>query len=84
MLTVWCTKGKLMSVGCIQCSPGHFKYLIKPFRLIIAPAILQALVNDVLRVFLNNFVFVYFYNFLIFSRDLIQHKENVMKVLEHL
>lgn len=64
-----------MSVGCIQCSP---------FRLTIAPAVLEALVNDVLRVFLNNFVFVYFYNFLIFSRDLIQHKENVVKVLEHL
>lgn len=35
---------------------GHFKYLVMPFCLSIAPTVFQALVNDVLRYFLNIFV----------------------------
>lgn len=37
-----------------------------PFGLINAPAIFQALVNDVLRDMINKFVFVYFDDILIF------------------
>lgn len=38
---------------------GHFKYLVMPFGLTNAPAVFQALVNNVLRDFINRFVFVY-------------------------
>ncbi|KAL0171103.1 hypothetical protein M9458_031414, partial [Cirrhinus mrigala] len=46
---------------------GHFEYLVLPFGLANAPAIFQALVNDVLRDMINDFVFVYLDDILIFS-----------------
>lgn len=39
------------------------------FKLTKAPAVLQALVNDVLRDFLNVFVFIYLDDILIYSKD---------------
>lgn len=38
---------------------GRFEYLVMPFGLTCAPAVFQTLVNDVLRDFLNEFVFMY-------------------------
>ncbi|XP_013763718.1 RNA-directed DNA polymerase homolog [Pundamilia nyererei] len=63
---------------------GHFEYLIMPFGLTNAPAIFQALVNDVLRDFLNHFVFVYLDDILIFSRSRAEHVKHVRLVLHHL
>ncbi len=55
---------------------GHFEYQVLPFGLVNAPAVFQALVNDVLRDMLNIFVFVYLDNIQIFSRsfqEYVQH-----------
>lgn len=38
---------------------GHFEYLVMPFGLTNAPAVFQAFINDVLRDYLNQCVFVY-------------------------
>ncbi len=38
---------------------GYFEYRVLPFGLVNAPAVFQALVNDVLRDMINVFVFVY-------------------------
>ncbi len=38
---------------------GHFEYRVLPFGMVNAPAVFQALVNDVLRDMINVFVFVY-------------------------
>lgn len=63
---------------------GHFEYLIMPFSLANAPAIFQALVNDVLRDFINHFVFVYLYNTLIFSQNQQEHHSHIQQVLQRL
>ncbi len=49
---------------------GHFEYRVLPFGLVNAPAVFQALVNDVLRDMLNIFVFMYLDDILIFSPTL--------------
>ena len=63
---------------------GHFEYLVMPFGLTNAPAVFQALVNDVLRDFLNRFVFVYLDDILIYSADLLEHQRHVRMVLQRL
>lgn len=59
---------------------GHYEYLVMPFGLTNAPAVFQALVNDVLREFLNVCVFVYLDDILVFSPDLQTHVEHVRAV----
>ncbi|XP_035994550.1 uncharacterized protein LOC118563564 [Fundulus heteroclitus] len=63
---------------------GHFEYRVMPFGLCNAPAVFQALVNDVLRDFLNVFVFVYLDDILIYSRNLSEHQQHVRLVLQRL
>uniref|UniRef100_A0A3P9MQ90 Gypsy retrotransposon integrase-like protein 1 n=1 Tax=Oryzias latipes TaxID=8090 RepID=A0A3P9MQ90_ORYLA len=63
---------------------GHYEYLVMPFGLTNAPAVFQRLVNDVLRDFINRFVFVYLDDILIFSRDPVQHENHVRQVLTRL
>lgn len=45
-----------------------------PFGLTNAPAVFQALVKDVLKDFLDRFVFVYLDDILIFSKNLKEHQ----------
>ena len=56
---------------------GHYEYLVMPFGLTNAPAVFQSLVNDVLRDMLNDFVFVYLDDILIFSPDPETHIQHV-------
>ena len=63
---------------------GHFEYLVIPFGLTNAPAVFQALVNDVLRDFLNVFVVVYLDDILVFSKTATEHSRHVRQVLQHL
>lgn len=60
---------------------GHFEYLVMPFGLTNAPAVFQAMVNDVLRDFVNRCVFVYLDDILIFSETLEEHRVHVRQVL---
>lgn len=55
-----------------------------PFWLTNAPAVFQALVNDVLRDFLNHSVFVYLDDILIFPQNLEEHITHVRQVLQRL
>ncbi|KAL0172527.1 hypothetical protein M9458_032838, partial [Cirrhinus mrigala] len=63
---------------------GHFEYLVMPFGLSNAPAVFQALVNDVLRDMVNRFVFVYLDDILIFSQNERDHVQHVRRVLQRL
>jgi transposase InsO family protein len=63
---------------------GHYEYMVMPFGLTNAPASMQALVNDVLREFLDEFCVVYLDDILIYSEDKEQHIGHVKKVLSAL
>ena len=52
---------------------GHSEYLVMPFGLTNTPAFFQALLNHILRDFLNHFVFVYLDDILIFSHNHNEH-----------
>ncbi len=55
-----------------------------PFGLTNAPASFQALINDTLREFLNDFALAYLDDVLIFSTIYEQHVQHVRKVLQKL
>lgn len=63
---------------------GHFEYLVMPFGLTNAPAVFQALVNDVLRDFINRCAFVYLDDILIFSKTVAEHETHVRQILQRL
>ncbi len=63
---------------------GHYEYQVMPFGLVNAPAVFQALINDVLRDMLDKFVFVYLDDILIFSRCYQEHVQHVRIVLSQL
>lgn len=58
---------------------GHYEYEVMPFALTNAPAVFQALINDVLRDQI-----VYQNDLLIFSKTLQEHQHHVWKVLQRL
>ncbi len=63
---------------------GHFEYLVLPFGLSNAPVVFQALVNDVLRDMVDQFIYVYLDDILIFSHTLQVHVQHVRQVLQTL
>ncbi len=63
---------------------GQFEYRVLLFGLVNAPAVFQALVNDVLSDMLNIFIFVYLDDILIFSPSLQEHVLHVRRVLQRL
>lgn len=63
---------------------GHYEYKVMPFGLVNAPAVFQALINDVLREMLDKFVFVYLDDILIFSKNYQEHVQHVRQVLSQL
>ena len=58
---------------------GHFEYQVMLFGLSNAPAVFQALVNDVLRDMIDQFIYVYLDDILIFSHSLQEHVQHVSK-----
>ncbi len=61
---------------------GNYEYLVMPFGL--TNAVFQALINDILRDMLNQFVFVNLDDILIFSGSLEEHEGHVRRVLKRL
>src|SRR5271154_7105841 len=63
---------------------GHYEYLVMPFGLTNAPASFQALINQVLREYLDEFVVAYLDDILIYSPNPQEHTQHVRKVLRKL
>ena len=61
---------------------GHYEYLVKPFGLTNAPAVFQALVNDILRDMIDKYVFVYLDDILIFSKSREEHIHHVQTIFQ--
>ena len=60
---------------------GHYQYKVMPFRLVNAPATFQAMMNTILREFLDQGVVVYLDDILIYSKTLENHEALIKQVL---
>jgi len=58
-----------------------YKYKVLPFRLTNGPATYQRYINNILFNYLNNFYTAYLDNIIIYSKNKLEYKEYVYKVL---
>ncbi|KAK3519979.1 hypothetical protein QTP70_009632 [Hemibagrus guttatus] len=63
---------------------GHYEYCVMPFSLTNAPAVFQALINEVFRDLLGRGVIAYINDILVYSTSMEEHVRQVREVLARL
>lgn len=63
---------------------GHFQFKVLTFGLTNAPATFQAVMNDIFRPYLDDFVAVYLDDILIYSKSAEEHERHLRLVLDSL
>ncbi|KAA3484592.1 RNA-directed DNA polymerase-like protein [Gossypium australe] len=63
---------------------GHYEFLVMQFGLTNAPVAFIDLMNRIFQPYLDKFAVVFIYDFLIFSRDEIEHVQHLSIVLQKL
>lgn len=61
---------------------GHFEFIVMPLGLTNTPATFQSLMNSILAKYLRKFVMVFFYDILVYSRNLEDHLQHVQCVFQ--
>ena len=63
---------------------GHYEFKVLSFGLTNAPATFQAVMNDIFRPYIGNFVLVYLDDILVVSKSAVEHAEHLRLVLRRL